>query len=64
MSKAKDKEEVIYILLLAIWIGGFATINYFYPNSVILWTWACIWFVIIMIYILFFTNLKKKENEI
>ena len=62
MSKEKDKEEVIYILLLAIWIGGFATINYFYSNSIILWTWACIWFVIIMIYILFFTNLRKGRK--
>lgn len=62
MNKAKGKEEVIYILLLAIWIGGFVTINYFYPNSVIFWTWVCIWFVIIMIYILFFTNLKKRRK--
>lgn len=62
MSKTEGKEEVIYVLLLAIWIGGFATINYFYPNSVILWTWACIWFVIIMIYILFFTNPRKGRK--
>ena len=62
MNKAKDKEGIIYILLLAIWIGGFITINYFYPNSVIFWTWACIWFVIIMIYILFFTNPKKGRK--
>ena len=59
-----NKEELIYILLLAIWIGGFAAINYFYPNSIILWTWVCIWFVIIMVYILFFAKPKKRENEI
>ena len=57
-----NKEEFIYILLLAIWIGGFAVINYFYPNSVILWTWVCIWFVIIMVYILFFAKPKKKRK--
>ena len=62
MNKAKDKEGIIYILLLVIWIGGFITINYFYPNSIIFWTWACIWFVIIMIYILFFTNPKKGRR--
>ena len=57
-----NKEELIYILLLAIWIGGFAAINYFYPNSIILWTWVCIWFVIIMVYILFFAKPKKKRK--
>ena len=57
-----NKEELIYILLLSIWIGGFAAINYFYPNSVILWTWVCIWFVIIMVYILFFAKPKKKRK--
>ena len=62
MSKTEGKEEVIYVLLLAIWIGGFATINYFYPNSVILWTWVCIWFVIIMVYVLSSAKPKKKRK--
>ena len=57
-----NKEELIYILLLAIWIGGFAAINYFYPNSVILWIWVCIWFVIIMAYILSSAKPKKKRK--
>lgn len=57
-----NKEELIYILLLAIWIGGFAAINYFYPNSVILWIWAYIWFIIMMIYVLFLAKPKKKRK--
>lgn len=57
-----NKEELIYILLLVIWIGGFAAINYFYPNSIILWTWVYIWFVIIMAYILSSAKSKKKRK--